>query len=273
VLALLVVLSLILISASFGSSGGGPLHTVQSGFLDVLSPIETGASKALTPVHDLFKWVGDVFHASSQRDRYRRQLAQARAEVVALRAQQNANKDAAKLANIDNGLHLSADGPVNASVIGLPESLWVSEVTINAGSGDGVRVNDPVINPDGLIGTVTRVAASSAVVTLINDSTAGEAARDSTSREIGVIGPQPGSPGQLVMADVSRPGEVKVGDLIVTAGARATQNASLFPANLMIGQVTSVPTPTNPTGAIIVAPAADLTSLENVQVLTRVPGA
>ena len=73
VLALLVVLSLILISASFGGSGGGPLHTVQSGFLDVLSPVETGASKALTPVHDLFNAVGDVFHASSPA----RQAAQA----------------------------------------------------------------------------------------------------------------------------------------------------------------------------------------------------
>jgi rod shape-determining protein MreB len=75
VLALLVVLSLILISASFGGSGGGPLHTVQSGFLDVLSPVETGASKALTPVHDLFNAVGDVFHASSQRDKLRKQVA------------------------------------------------------------------------------------------------------------------------------------------------------------------------------------------------------
>ena len=112
--------------------------------------------------------------------------------------------------------------------IGQPENLWVSHVTINAGSGNGVSIDDPVIDPDGLIGTVTEVAADSAIVTLINDPTSGVSARDSASRETGIIVPQPGSPGQLVMSFVSRPSEVKVGDLIVTAGERATANASLF---------------------------------------------
>ncbi len=271
-LALLVVLSLILISASFGGSGGGPLHTVQSGFLDVLSPVETGASKALTPVHDLFNWVGDVFHASAQRDKLRKQLAAADAKIIALQAQQSARTDAAKLARIDSTLQLSPDAPVDASVIGQPESLWVSHVTINAGNADGVRVNDPVIDPDGLIGTVTEVAADSAIITLINDPSAGVTARDSSSREPGVIGPQAGSPGELVLSFVSRPSKVKVGDLIVTAGERSG-NASLFPANILIGQVTTVPSAANPVGTITVTPAADLTSLQTVQVLTKVPGA
>ena len=73
-LALLVALSLILITASFGSSGGG-LHTVQSGFLDVLSPIESGANKVLTPVHELFKWVNDIVNASDERDRLKKRYS------------------------------------------------------------------------------------------------------------------------------------------------------------------------------------------------------
>ena len=86
------------------------------------------------------------------------------------------------------------------------------------------------------------------------------------------VGRQPGSPGALQMVNVSLTGRIKVGDLIVTAGERATQHASLFPANLLIGQVTSVPPAANPSGAITVSPAADLTSLDSVQVLTKVPG-
>jgi rod shape-determining protein MreC len=272
VLALLVVLSLILISASFGGSGGGPLRTVQSGFLDVLSPVETGASKALTPVHDLFNWVGDVFHAASARDRYRKELAAADAEIVSLQAQAHASSDAAKFRHLNGTLALSPDTPVNASVIAQPYSLWVSHVTINAGAGAGVHVYDPVIDPDGLIGTITQVAADSSVVTLLNDPSSGVAARDSSSREIGLIKPQPGSPGELVLEDVSLPSEVKVGDLIVTAGERATDNASIFPANIPIGQVTSAPSAANPGGSIVVGAAADLTSLQNVEVLTTVPG-
>jgi rod shape-determining protein MreC len=268
VLALLVVLSLILISASFGGSGGGPLHTVQSGFLDVLSPVETGAGKALTPVHDLFNWVGDVFHAASQRDKLRKELSAADKQIVALQAQQSSSADAAKLRRIDTTLQLSSAATVDASVVSQPESLWVSHVTIDAGSGAGVAVNDPVIDPDGLIGTVSDVAADSAIVTLINDPSSGVAARDSGSREIGLIVPQPGSPGELQLLDVSQPSEVKLGDLVVTAGERATAGATLFPANILIGQVTAVASAADPLGTITVTPAADLTSLESVQVLT-----
>jgi rod shape-determining protein MreC len=268
VLALLVVLSLILISASFGGSGGGPLHTVQSGFLDVLSPVETGAGKALTPVHDLFNWVGDVFHAASQRDKLQKEYSAAQKQIVALQAQQSAHADAAKLHHIDTALQLSSNATVDASVISQPESLWVSHVTINAGSGDGVHVNDPVIDPDGLIGTVTEVAADSAIVTLINDPSSGVASRDSSSREIGLIQPQAGSPGELQLVNVSQPSEVKLGDLVVTAGEHATLNSTLFPANILIGKVTAVPSAADPLGTITVTPAADLTSLESVQVLT-----
>ena len=59
VLALLVVLSLILLSAYFGEASGGGLHSVQRGFLTVVSPIQNGANKALKPVRDMIGWFGD----------------------------------------------------------------------------------------------------------------------------------------------------------------------------------------------------------------------
>jgi rod shape-determining protein MreC len=270
VLALLVVISLILITASFGGSGGGALHTVQSGFLDVLSPVETVASKVLTPVHDLISAVDDVVHASSQRDQLRRELAAAERQIAALQSSQHAATDSAKLHHLDSTLQLAPDGPVNATVIRQPDSVWVSNVTIDAGAGAGVHATDPVIDPDGVIGIVQTVAADSAVVTLINDPSAGVTALDSTSREIGVIGPKPGSPGELQMQFVSSPSEVKVGDLIVTAGEQDTDGGSFFPAGVPIGIVKGATTTSG--GVITVSPSADLSSLDTVQVLTAVPG-
>ena len=271
-LALLVALSLILISASFGSSSGGPLHTVQSGFLDVLSPIETGASKALTPVHDLFKWVSDVFHASSQRDRYKREFAAVNAKYVALQAAVRENAQRSAILALDSGAGLSADGPVDASVIGQEQTQWIKQVTIGAGSDHGVRVNDPVIDGDGLIGTVTRVAGISSVVSLINDPQAGVSALDNVSGETGTIVPVVGNPSQLRMEFVAHPAtKVKVGDSIVTAGEAATAGGSLFPPNIPIGSVSSLD-PTCSDGCIIVAPSADFGAISKVQVLTRVPG-
>jgi len=74
VLVLLVMLSLILLTAYFGEASGGRLHSVQRGFLTVVSPIQDGANKALKPVRDLFGWFGDTLHAKSQRDQLLKQV-------------------------------------------------------------------------------------------------------------------------------------------------------------------------------------------------------
>src|SRR5919108_501498 len=52
VLALLVILSLSLLTAYFGESGNGGLHAVQRGAMEVLAPIQEGANRALKPFRD-----------------------------------------------------------------------------------------------------------------------------------------------------------------------------------------------------------------------------
>ena len=66
VLGLLVACSLILLTAYFGESAGGGLHAVQRGVLEVVSPIQEGASRALKPVRDLVGWVGDTLDAKGE---------------------------------------------------------------------------------------------------------------------------------------------------------------------------------------------------------------
>ena len=47
VLALLVAVSLILLTAYFGETPTSPLHSVQRGVVEVLSPVESGANTVL----------------------------------------------------------------------------------------------------------------------------------------------------------------------------------------------------------------------------------
>ena len=56
-------------------------------------------------------------------------------------------------------------------------TVWFSDVTIDVGSGDGVAVDDPVVNGDGLVGTVTAVTGGSAQVTLIADHSSAVSAK------------------------------------------------------------------------------------------------
>src|SRR5690349_12954712 len=68
VLAGLVALSLVLLTAYFGESASGGLHSIQRGAMQVLGPIQEGASRALKPFRDLFGWVGDTIDAKQERD-------------------------------------------------------------------------------------------------------------------------------------------------------------------------------------------------------------
>ena len=71
VLAVLVLLSLFLLTAYFGESSGGTLHGVQRGAMEVLAPIQEGANRALKPFRDLFGWFGDTLDAKDKHDRSR----------------------------------------------------------------------------------------------------------------------------------------------------------------------------------------------------------
>ena len=66
---------------------------MQAGFLDILSPIESGANKVLTPVHDLFNAISDVFNAAGQRDKLRKENGVLRQQLAIAQAQARDNSD------------------------------------------------------------------------------------------------------------------------------------------------------------------------------------
>ena len=69
VLVVLVALSLTLLTAYFGESSSGGLHSVQRGAMEVLAPIQEGANRVVKPVRDLFGWFGSTLDAKSERDK------------------------------------------------------------------------------------------------------------------------------------------------------------------------------------------------------------
>ena len=48
----------------------------------------------------------------------------------------------------------------SCGVIGRSPTVWYSTVTIDKGSGAGVKINDPVVDGDGLVGRVTDITLS-----------------------------------------------------------------------------------------------------------------
>ena len=66
VVAVLLLLSVALLTAYFRESDSGVAHSVQGAVLTVVSPLQSGTATATKPFRDAWNWVGDLFSAKSQ---------------------------------------------------------------------------------------------------------------------------------------------------------------------------------------------------------------
>jgi rod shape-determining protein MreC len=270
VLALLVAVSLILLTDYFGESPQSPLHTVQRGIVQVLSPVQAGASKVLSPVRDVANWVSDTLRAKSQRDQLQAQVNTLRAKVDLLETEQFQNAQLTREVKLDSDIGTANYHLVGANVIGRDPSLWYQQVTVDAGSDEGVRMNDPVIGDGALVGDVTTVDASVSIVTLLTDHAFAVTAMVLDGHgDDGELAPSVGSPNQLLLQDLPGNAPIQPGQAVVTSGFRYGDLSSLYPAGIPIGTVSSVnPTTLFNDNEVTVSPAANLRHFLSVQILT-----
>jgi rod shape-determining protein MreC len=280
-LAVFVALSIALLTAYFGESGGGFFHALQRGAQETFAPVETGASRALKPVRDLFGWAGDTFDAKDQNKKLKREVERLRAELAEA---QTAQRDVAQLKGLvglrqEEGFPRGTE-PVTARVIARSPTVWYSSIKIDKGSSDGVKVDQPVIaagsDPDagevgGLAGKVTSVTGGTAEVTLITDASIGVGAQVMPAGATGVVRPNVGNPRDLLMEFVEG-GRVTENTTVATSGFRIGDNGSLFPRGIPVGRVSRVDLDeVEIYGRVHLEPFADLKRIDIVQVLTSRP--
>ena len=190
---------------------------MQKGVLEVVSPIQEGASRALKPVRDLAGWFGDTLDAKNDVDALRKQNAQLRGAAVAGTEAVRQNRQLQGLLGLDHSTALEGTQPVTARVIGQSPTIWYSTIQIDKGTSAGVRAGQPVITADGLAGQVTFAARGSAVVTLITDGDVAVSARVSENGVTGVVETGQGGPRDLQLSTpAARP--ARKGWTVVTAG-------------------------------------------------------
>jgi rod shape-determining protein MreC len=271
VLALLVGLSIALLTAYFGESASGGLHAIQRGFLQALAPLQEGASRALKPARDLVGWAGDVFDAKSDNKKLRAQVRDLRTRLA---ASETASRDARELRALV-GLNRSAEFPqgyqtVAARVIARSPTVWYSTITIDKGSDQGVRVNQPVTSGSGLVGKVSDVAPDASRVTLLTDHTSGVSAQVVPNGANGLVKATVGNPSDLILDFVQKGRPVPKNATVITSGWRSSHLESLFPRGIPIGQVTHVDSNERELyQRVHLRPYSDLRDLDFVEVLTR----
>jgi rod shape-determining protein MreC len=276
-LAVFVGMSVALVTAYFGESGNGVLHALQRGAQEALAPIETGASRALKPVRDLFGWFGDTLDAKDENEKLREEVQDLRRDLAQA---QTAQRDAKQLRGLvglqrQDGFPQGTE-PVTARVIARSPTVWYSSIKIDKGSSDGVRVDQPVIASGGLAGKITRVTGGTAEVTLVTDAESAVSAQVMPQGANGIVKPEVGNPDDLLLDFVEKGSKIKTGQTVVTSGFSSSEGLeSLFPRGIPVGRVKKIDrSELDIYQTVHIEPFAELKRMDFVQVLTAAgPGA
>ena len=148
-----------------------------------------------------------------------------------------------------------------AQVVGSSGSEQSRSVFLDKGEADGLKKNMAVITSDGVAGKVLQVYPHTAQVLLINDQTSGLGAIVERLRLQGIVRGSPA--GETMLEKVMADEEVQAGDKIITTGGDG-----IFPKGLPVGTVVKVAS-SDLFLKIRVHPAADLSRLEEVLVITK----
>ena len=268
VVGVLVVLALALITVSYRESSGS-LNSVQSAGATVLKPFEVAADRVAQPFRDAYGYFSGLFGAKSENKRLKAELAQMRDDSTQTALLQKENARLRALLNYKDTARFPNDfTEVGASVLSSAPSDFSRQVVISAGSANGIRLWSPVVNAQGLVGQVTKLASHTAQVTLLTDETSNVAALDLRTQAPGLVSHGAGRSDQLFMGRVQKDLEVRKGDEVVTAGSLQGKLPSMYPRGLKIGTVASVgQNDIDIYKQIQVQPYVDFSSLGSVLVL------
>jgi rod shape-determining protein MreC len=272
VLVVLIVLALILVSATFSEPRSGPLHSMQQGVASVFAPLEEGASRALKPARDLVNWVSETFNARGENSELKEDVQRLRNKLANVQNARAENDQLKKLLGLDRKGTLAGYDPLTTRVVGRSPTVWYSSVTVDAGSSDGVAVNDPVISGDGLVGRISDTTRWTSEVTLITDSSSAVSARVLPNGPDGVAEPEAGDPNVMLLDFIDKNAPIHRGQLVVTAGWSNGTLSSAFPPGIPIGEVRDTTIGQQETYQDIrVEPFADMQNLDYLQVGTNGP--
>ena len=151
---------------------------------------------------------------------------------------------------------------VGARVIAADATPWFRTLTVDRGTGDGVRPDLAVIAPKGVVGRVVGLpGARASKVQLLIDRNAAAGALIERTRAAGVVVGSDDATA-LRMEYVSNLEDVRVGDVVITSGIDG-----IYPKGFVIGSVGAVGRGSGLYKAIRVVPVVDFTQLEDVLIV------
>jgi rod shape-determining protein MreC len=259
-LFLVVILGhILLISAQVNSRSGVPvLEAVTFG---IFSEVQRGTSSVVSSVRNVWSGYVGLRRAHAENQDLKRQLAEAQITVQTQQALADRARSLEQLLELRDQVGVQTTA---ADIIGATPPVPMPDfrtVTIDKGTREGLRPDMAVIAPLGVVGRIVVPSVRSAKVQLLIDRNAAAGALVERSRAQGVVvgtGEE-----RLRMEYVSEGADIVVGDVVVTSGIDG-----IYPKGFVIGRVEEVEKGGSSYKRIVVRPAVDFLSLEEVLVIT-----
>jgi rod shape-determining protein MreC len=179
VLGVLLLIALALITLDFRDGGASPARNVGA---DIFGPIERVTDDITNPVSSLFDSITGGPSSQGTIANLQQENASLRAQLGAAQLSKSESRQLAQLLRIDAGAYRI----VAANVIAAGGD-YSDTVTLNAGSSDGIKQYETVLNGSGLVGTVTQVSLDTCTVALASDASSLVGVQIAGTGEIGEV--------------------------------------------------------------------------------------
>ena len=232
--------------------------------------IRIWAVDSVTPFEKVLNWMHNsswnIWHNYFYLRGVRAENRGLKAEIERLRLEQiRLNEDAAQARRLQalfafKEQFISQTKP--AQVIGSSGSEQSRVIYIDKGESDGLKPDMAVITVDGIVGKVLKVFRSTSQILLIDDQSSGVGGILEKSRLQGIV--RGTRSGEVVLEHIMTDNAVQPGEVVRTSGGDR-----IFPKGLPVGTVSQVGNGPDLFLTIRVRPAANLSKLEEVLVVTK----
>lgn len=234
----------------------------------IITPIQTAFAAVTDGVKNFFGGFASAGPLQEEIDAKQAEIDELRGQLVELDELRRLNEQYRQYLELKeaNNDYLFADG----RVIAVDPLDQYGNFTIDTGSLEGVKPNDPVITPSGLVGVVYEVGPTWAKVRSLLDPATQASAYVSQNGDTCITGGSASlaQEGLLRLDLLPRDTGTAVGNIIVTSGV-----GGVFPKGLLIGEVLEVsPSSDGLSYYAVVQPFVDVRSVTSVFVITSFTG-
>ena len=242
IVVVLVLLSLALLTISFRESSSGPLHRLQGYASQVMRPFQVVADRVAQAVRGRLRLgCTSVLKAKKENKKLRAELKRLQQQRAQQKNAEIRGREAGAILHYERSPRFPDDYDA-----GQRRGADTRLRPLRADDRDRrrrepeIRVDDPVINEDGLVGRISQVGPTTSKVTLVSDPSFAASARDLLDRREGIVR-HPATGSDVLMLDGVKVEQMvqgrRLGRHLGLAAARSAPRSTR--AGIPIGSITS----------------------------------